>query len=83
MNGTVAKAYLALVIDPSQGMLETDLVVTLWIVFAYMRPAVWPESSTACIFSRIAHGDTVPSISTGTATSPAATRPASARSSRA
>ena len=34
-----------------------------------MRPAVSPESSTRSSFSRIAHGDTAPSISTGTATS--------------
>ena len=34
-----------------------------------MRPAVSPESSMARSFSRIAHGDTAPSISTGTATS--------------
>ena len=33
------------------------------------RPAVSPESSTLCIFSRIAHGDTAPSISTGIDTS--------------
>src|SRR3954469_5959704 len=39
------------------------------VEIAYIRPAISPESSTACIFSRIAHGDTEPSISTGTATS--------------
>ena len=39
------------------------------VEIAYMRPAVCPESSTACSFRRIAHGDTVPIISTGTATS--------------
>ncbi len=41
MNGTVAKAYLALVIDPGQGMLEPVLVIPLWIVFAGMRPAAF------------------------------------------
>ena len=39
------------------------------VEIAYMRPAISPESSTVRIFSRIAHGDTEPSISTGTATS--------------
>src|ERR1044072_841574 len=39
------------------------------VLIAYIRPAVSPESSTVCIFSRSAHGDTEPSISTGTATS--------------
>ena len=39
------------------------------VEIAYIRPAISPESSTARIFSRIAHGDTAPSISTGTATS--------------
>ena len=39
------------------------------VEMAYIRPAIWPESSTECIFRRIAHGDTVPIISTGTATS--------------
>src|SRR3954471_20966867 len=39
------------------------------VLIAYIRPAISPESSTACIFRRIAHGDTDPSISTGTATS--------------
>src|SRR5688500_14697318 len=39
------------------------------VEIAYMRPAIWPESSTACILSRIAQGETVPIIRTGTATS--------------
>ena len=39
------------------------------VEMAYIRPAIWPESSMACIFRRIAHGDTVPIIRTGTATS--------------
>ena len=39
------------------------------VEIAYMRPAISPESSTACSFSRIAHGETAPSISTGIATS--------------
>ena len=39
------------------------------VEIAYMRPAIWPESSTACIFRRIAHGEVAPIISTGTATS--------------
>src|ERR1051325_8840491 len=39
------------------------------VLIAYIRPAISPESSTASIFSRIPHGDTEPSISTGTATS--------------
>ena len=39
------------------------------VEIAYMRPAVWPESSTRWSLRRIAHGDTAPSISTGTATS--------------
>ena len=39
------------------------------VEMAYIRPAVSPESSTACSFSRIAHGDTAPSSSTGMATS--------------
>src|SRR4029078_13481555 len=39
------------------------------VEIAYIRPAIWPESSTELIFSRIAHGDTDPSISTGPGTS--------------
>ena len=39
------------------------------VEIAYMRPAVWPESSMLSSFRRIAHGDTAPSISTGMATS--------------
>src|SRR3954470_6424241 len=39
------------------------------VEIAYIRPAISPESSAACILSRIAHGETEPSISTGTATS--------------
>ena len=37
---------------------------------AYRRPATSPASSTLFTASRIAHGDTMPSSSTGTATSP-------------
>ncbi len=39
------------------------------VEIAYIRPAVSPESSTRCSLSRIAHGDTAPSISTGIETS--------------
>ena len=39
------------------------------VEIAYIRPAVSPESSTRSSLSRIAHGETAPSISTGTATS--------------
>ena len=39
------------------------------VEIAYMRPAVSPESSMLSSFSRIAHGETAPSISTGIATS--------------
>ena len=39
------------------------------VEIAYMRPAVSPESSTRSSLSRIAHGETAPSMSTGTATS--------------
>ena len=39
------------------------------VEIAYIRPAVCPESSIRWSLSRIAHGDTAPSISTGTATS--------------
>ena len=39
------------------------------VEIAYIRPAVSPESSRRSSLSRIAHGDTAPSISTGTATS--------------
>jgi hypothetical protein len=39
------------------------------VEIAYIRPASRPESSTDVSRSRIAHGETAPSISTGTATS--------------
>ena len=39
------------------------------VEIAYIRPAVCPESSIRSSLRRIAHGDTAPSISTGTATS--------------
>ena len=39
------------------------------VEIAYIRPAVSPESSILSSLSRIAHGDTAPSISTGIATS--------------
>ena len=39
------------------------------VEIAYIRPAVSPESSICSSLSRIAHGETAPSISTGIATS--------------
>ena len=39
------------------------------VEIAYSRPATTPDSSTAASFSRVAHGETAPSSSSGTATS--------------
>ena len=39
------------------------------VEIAYSRPATTPDSSTVASFSRVAHGETAPSSSSGTATS--------------
>ena len=39
------------------------------VEIAYSRPATAPDSSTVASFSRVAHGETAPSSSSGTATS--------------
>ena len=40
------------------------------VEIAYRRPATSPASSTVCTARRMAHGETMPSSSTGTATRP-------------